>query len=578
MAQIVQVGLRERLLVASAESSSGLKSGELYHTSEQSHYPVVRILNIYSRLRGRKLHTIPDQEIDSWAKGADVVWALGLQKRSPAAKEHAKQWSFQYDEIMGGVKDGDVVGSAFSVQDFLPDSALVSNDKRWDEVIEFRKRLNARGKKLYGDGIFHGVAPDHAWVKEHPSWFINASEEQYAQHPDDYFKIQANDGKNYYIAKGRTGWGKDDIPWADIAQFNLANKETQEALLGVARMYGKVFDGIRIDMAMLLVPYTFESIWGGFLTPDQHRFLDAQKQDIHKQFLPLLLQAARQSARQDGRDYRAIAETYSNYGQDGNLLESVDQIYEKGWYDHFLRVIRQGDSLGELAEALHAALNTMQFGALFIGNHDEVPPVREFRYRVVGERMFPDGKKELRWEMKDHDLGVESSLAAAAIMALLPAGTFIMDDTQAEGYDGGRIPMQVGRNPNFLPNSYTAKFYEGLFALKHTHLFQEGLYSIAPTKYHERQRDFDQGHPGILPLHVESQDQTEGVIIASNFRDQRLGCVLPIFGDMDIEVFDLKKGEWLPQQIIDQRRNGGFSVVLDGYQIQAVHYRKKQST
>lgn len=575
MAQAVRGGPKEGLSIASAEASLGLRNGELYQRSEFTQHPVVRILNTYPRLHGRKLRQVTDLELDTWAEGADVVWAMGLQKRSSAAVAHAKEWSFQYDEIMGGVKDGDVVGSAFSVGDFLPDSALVGNDKNWDEVIEFRKRLNARGKKLYGDGIFHGVAPDHAWVKEHPDWFIHVSEAQYNERSGDYFRIKANDGKEYFIAKGRSDSERNDIPWADIAQFNLTNKETQDALIDVARMYGKVFDGIRIDMAMLLVPYTFENIWGRFLTPEQQRFLNEQKQDINKQFLPRLLDAARQSAGEDGRDYKAIAESYSHFGQDGNLLQSVDQIYEKGWYDHMLRVVREGASLPELAEQLNINMDSLALGALFTGNHDEVPPVREFRYRVVSERTLPNGEKEAMWDLKDHELGVESSLAAASIMALLPAGAFILDDTQMDGYDGKRIPMQVGRLPDFPLNSYTSKFYEGLFALKHTQLFQEGRYSIAPTKYRKGQEQFDLGHPGILPLHVQSQDQTEGVIIASNLKEQSHGCVLPITGDMDIEVFDLKQGKWLPQEIIDQQRNGGFSIVLDGYQVQAVHYKKR---
>lgn len=51
--------------------------------------------------------------------------------------------------------------------------------------------------------------------------------------------------------------------------------------------------------------------------------------------------------------------------------------------------------------------------------------------------------------------------------------------------------------------------------------------------------------------------------------------MLPISGDVDIEVFDLKKGAWLPQAVIDQQRNGGFVIVLDGYHVQAIHYKKR---
>lgn len=557
--------VKETPLVLSEEVSDNLKKGELFQRSEVVTFPVVRTLNTYPRLHRTKLKQISDSEIDSWTKGVDILWMMGMQKRSSVAVAHAKEWAFQYEPIIGSVREGDIVGSAFAVQAFLPDAALVENAHNWDEVREFRKKLNKKGKKLYGDIVFHAVAPDHPWTKAHPDWFICATERQFQERPGDFFTIHANDGKDYHIAKGRSSW--DDIAWADLAQLNLANPQTQQALSDVARVYGKTFDGGRIDMAMLLSPFVFEDIWGGFLTSEQKKLLHEQKADIHKQLLPQVINAAKQGAAEGGRSYHTIAETYSIYGQDENLLQSVDNIYEKGWYDHFLRVIREGASLPELARCLNENMKNIKRGVLFTGNHDEPPPVYEFRFRKTN----PRGE----WEQRSHSLGVESSLAALAIISLLPSGSFLLDDTQQEGYDGGRVPMQVGRLPSFEKDHYVEAFSQGVLSLKHTKLFQTGIFDISPTKYREGQQQFDLGHPAILPLRVQSQDQTEGVVVCSNFSESRQGCLLPVNGAVDIEVFDMKRGRWLPQKNIDQNRNGGFIVVLDGYQVQLVHYKKR---
>jgi glycosidase len=571
----LQGRVKETTFTAFPEAPQGLRSGELFQHSEAIRYPVIRTLNTYPRLHGRKVKDIPDSELASWTKGVDVLWVMGLQKRSPAAVAHAHAWEFQYEPVIGVIRRGDVVGSAFATHAFLPDSALVEKSSNWDEVKELRKKLHKSGKKLYGDIVFHGVAPDHEWITEHPTWFICATEEQFQKHPGDFFTITAKDGNTYHIAKGRSSWG--DIAWADLAQLNLAHPQTQQALIEVAKIYGKVFDGGRIDMAMLLTPYMFEDIWGEFLTADQKRLLDQQKKDYRISLLSQIIGAAKQFAREDGRTYTTIAETYSHFGQDDKLLQSVDHIYEKGWYDDFLNVIRAGASLPELAKNLNRNMGNMRWGVLFTGNHDEVPPVREFRYRKVGEKVSWEGKKEGIWEMKDHAVGRESSLAASAIMSLLPTGAFLLDDTQQEGYDGQRVPMQVGRLPDFQKDERVTKFYDGLLALKHTKLVQTARYSIAPTKYKEGQQEFDLDHPAILPLHMQSQDEKEGMIVCSNFSQNRQGCVLPITGEVDIEVFDLTQGKWLSPEIIDRNRNGGFLVVLNGYQVQAVHYKKRMA-
>jgi hypothetical protein len=46
------------------------------------------------------------------------------------------------------------------------------------------------------------MAPDHAWVKDYPEFFIAGSEEQLAAEPQNYQRVDAT-GSNRILAYGR---------------------------------------------------------------------------------------------------------------------------------------------------------------------------------------------------------------------------------------------------------------------------------------------------------------------------------------------------------------------------------------
>src|SRR5215470_1745092 len=99
---------------------------------------------------------------------------------------------------------------------------------------------------------------DHPWVKAHPDYYVEGSEEARAASPENYLWVDTNRGPKI-IAYGRD----PNFPgWPDTLQLNYANPELQAARIDELVAIAGKCDGVRCDMAMLLLPEIFQRTWG----------------------------------------------------------------------------------------------------------------------------------------------------------------------------------------------------------------------------------------------------------------------------------------------------------------------------
>ena len=219
----------------------------------------VHLSELSARLaRPATLDDIPDTELDELAAdGFDLVWFLGVWQTGEAGRRISAahpQLRMEYQHVLPDFQESDVCGSCFAIHDYH-----VHTEFGGDAALaRLRERLRQRGLRLMLDFVPNHLAPDHPWVQQHPDFFVMGSEEQLSTQPRNYCRLETAAG-NRVFAYGRDPYFDG---WSDTLQLNYGNPAMQEALLAELQRIATQCDGVRCDMAMLVLPEIFERTWG----------------------------------------------------------------------------------------------------------------------------------------------------------------------------------------------------------------------------------------------------------------------------------------------------------------------------
>lgn len=323
------------------------------------------------------LANVPAKEWDALAeKGFDAIWLMGVWERSPAGLKIATAHSGIMNELreaLPDLSDEDIAGSPYCIKNYHAD-ACFGGDKG---LAKARKELADRGLKLILDFVPNHVAPDHPWTVSNPAFFIRGTEDDLATMPDDWYRA----GKQIY-AKARDPFYP---PWPDVLQLDLFNDGLREMLLKTLLSIASVCDGIRCDMAMLVMNDIFARTWAGKTgAVPEYDFWDAVIPAVKKQF----------------SDFIFIAESY--WDTEHLLTEQgFDYCYDKKYYDF----LKEG---AEKSREHLAGMEDIHYRTLrFLENHDEPRAAGLFnaeRHKALalasltlpGARLLHDGQMEGR--------------------------------------------------------------------------------------------------------------------------------------------------------------------------------------
>src|SRR4030095_812561 len=204
------------------------------------------------------LDDIPDDELSKFAKnGFDWIWFLSVWQTGEVGKQLSRtnpEWLNDFHETLPDLKDEDIPGSGFAITKYVVHEQLGGDAA----LARLRKRLQQLGLKLMLDFVPNHAALDHVWIPRFPDYFIRGSETLLEREPKNYTKIVTAIG-DMILAHGRDPYYPG---WPDTAQFNYGNLELQEALINELIKISEQSDGVRCDMAMLVVPEIFEKTWG----------------------------------------------------------------------------------------------------------------------------------------------------------------------------------------------------------------------------------------------------------------------------------------------------------------------------
>ena len=197
------------------------------------------------------LSSVPSAEWDAIAAyGFDSVWLMGVWERSPAGIAIANHNKGLLDDFRRALPDyrvNDNVGSPYCVRRYVVDAHLGGPAG----LATARRELSRRGMNLILDFVPNHVAPDHPWVKEHPEFFIQGTVEDARNNPASYVTVNEK-----VFACGRDPF----FPaWPDVLQLNAFETGLRLAVIQTIFTIAQQCDGIRCDMAMLMLNAGFRS-------------------------------------------------------------------------------------------------------------------------------------------------------------------------------------------------------------------------------------------------------------------------------------------------------------------------------
>lgn len=370
--------------------------------------------------RAATLDDIPDVELDHLAAtGFDWIWMLSVWQTGELAQKVSRsnpEWRREFQETLPDLREEDIPGSGFAITGYHVHPALGGDAA----LGRLRERLKRRNLKLMLDFVPNHIGLGHPWVEDHPEYFVPGTEVDQARAPQNYTWVKRKGG-DLLLAYGRDPYFSG---WPDTLQLNYANPATQEAMIGELTRIASQCDGVRCDMAMLVLPDVFERTWG--------------------QRAPLFWPEATQRVRKKVPGFCFMAEVY--WDLEWTLQQQgFDYAYDKRLYDrlrdHHARPVR---------EHFLAGLDYQDKLARFLENHDE----------PRAAATFPPGIHE-----------------AAAVITFLSPGLRFFHLGQFEARKK-RISPHLGRAPDEPVDERLRQFYDRLLAILRQPVLHEGQWRL----------------------------------------------------------------------------------------------------
>jgi|SRR5271157_252581 len=394
-----------------------------------THNPVIYEINTWVWLEELKakfntpitLATVPASEWDAIAEvGVTAVWFMGVWERSPAGIAIANKNEGLLEDFRRALSDfrpEDNVGSPYCVRRYVVDEHLGGREG----LAVARRELARRGLKLILDFVPNHVAPDHPWVSTHPEYFIQADDEGLGRDPASFVAVGGR-----ILACGRDPY----FPaWPDVVQLNAFRPGLRQAVIETLIDIAGQSDGVRCDMAMLLMNPIFERTWGS-------RVGDRPATEYWQEVIP--------AVKKSYPDFLFIAEAY--WDLEWELQQQgFDYCYDKKLYDRLEHGSAESIRLHLCADFVYQ--NKL---VRFIENHDEPRAATTF-----------SSQKER---------------TAAVTMATVP-GAKLFHEGQFEGRRV-RLPVFLARRPAEVPDADSQAFYKRLLAAISAPLFQEGQWLL----------------------------------------------------------------------------------------------------
>jgi hypothetical protein len=279
--------------------------------------------------------------------------------------------------------------------------------------------------RLVLDFVPNHVAPDHPWTVEHPDYVVLGTEDDLAGDPRSFVRAGER-----VLACGRDPY----FPaWSDVVQLDAFSPGLRDAATATLAGILDQCDGVRCDMAMLMLSEVFARTWGDRvgLAPATEYWSDVIG-----------------AVRLTHPDAFLVAEAY--WDLEWRLQQlGFDYCYDKRLYDR----LEHGDA-ESVRLHLCADLAYQRGLVRFIENHDE----------PRAASAFPDDRQR-----------------AAAVAALTQPGARLVHDGQLEGRRI-HLPVFLGRAPDETPDAELEHWYRALLEVVRDPALRAGRWQLCERR------------------------------------------------------------------------------------------------
>ena len=407
------------------------------------------------------LARVPEAVVADWRRlGFTHIWLMGVWRtgpRSRAAFLHQPDTRRRLAEILPDWTEADVPGSPYAIAAYRVAEALGGEAG----LAAFRAQLHRHDLRLVLDFVPNHTGLDHPWLEERPQLFV-----QGRPGSAESFLRETREGPRW-LAHGKDPW----FPaWIDTAQLDFRHAATRGAARETLRSVAARCDGVRCDMAMLVLNDIFAPTW------KEH---PPARDETGEEFWA---EAIRAVQAEQGAEFQFIAEAYWDLEA---RLQSLgfDFTYHKRVLDHL--VAREPRALLEtLAKHDHAFLSRSMH---FLENHDEA--------RIAS-----------RLSLAEH--------RAAALLTLALPGLPLLHEGQL---GGARLhtPVQLARRPRETSSREIEAMYGALLAARRESLVGRGTLEL-------RARE-----EGVVAIHWSGEGRAEVAVINLSALPQRTQIAMP---------------------------------------------------
>jgi hypothetical protein len=436
---------------------------------------------------GRKatLDDIPDSKLNEISKiGFDWVWFLSVWQTGQTGQQISRtnpEWRRDFEETLSDLREEDIAGSGFAITGYKVHKTLGGDAA----LKRLRERLKKHRLKLMLDFVPNHTGLDHPWVEEHPEYYIQGTEMNLTQAPQNYIRVDRKKD-DLLLAYGRDPYFSG---WPDTLQLNYGNPNLQDAMITELVKIAGQCDGVRCDMAMLVLPEVFERTWGISSQP----FWSKAIEQVHQSFPKFCF----------------MAEVY--WDLEWTMQQQrFDYTYDKRLYDRLHEGLTK-----PVREHLYADLDYQNKMARFLENHDEPRAASAFSTEVH---------------------------TAAAIITFLSPGLRFFHQGQFEGRVK-RLSPHLVRFPDEQTNLVLNKFYEQLLKVLKLRVARNGQWQLLNCNpAWDGNGTFDS-----FLVYAWQENESEPLLVCVNYTNHPSQCYvqLPFSGlsDKQWQLTDLMSDE-----------------------------------